>query len=138
VRGDAVVDLAHIDCDAVGGQVAPYRDGIIGLRETGLLERSIDLAGVDVERASHFDIAGEIAAEIIMHQADGLMTGAVGRMLIEFQTLEQGGCTVAYPDYGDPNLRHFPLKLPPTPLAPTTLGHGPNSPPSTEDGIAER
>jgi hypothetical protein len=44
-----------------------------------------------------------------MHQADGLMPGDVGRMLIEFKTLEQGGCTVAYPDYGDPNLRHFPL-----------------------------
>ncbi len=109
MRGDAVVDLAHVDGDAIRRQFAPDRNGVIRLRETGFLKRPIDLAGIDVERAGHFDIAGEVATEIVMHQADGLMPGDVGRMLIEFKTLEQGGCTVAYPDYGDPNLRHFPL-----------------------------
>ena len=102
-------NLAHVDRDPVLRQIAPNGDGIVGQREAGLLERPADLARIDVESAGDLDIARFVAGEIVMHQADGLMPGDVGRMLIEFKTLEQGGCTVAYPDYGDPNLRHFPL-----------------------------
>ena len=46
-----------------------------------------------------------------MHQAHGLLPRTIGRMFIEFKTLEQGGCTVTHPDDCDPNLRHFPLQF---------------------------
>lgn len=44
-----------------------------------------------------------------MHQADGLFFLAGGGVLVIFETLEQGGRAIAYPDDSQPNLRHVPL-----------------------------
>jgi hypothetical protein len=107
MRRDTVVHFAHVDRDAVLRQIAPDRYGVIRQGETGFFERTPDLARVDIERASDFDIARTVTAEIVVHQSEALVVG--GRALVMLETLEQGGCTIPHSDNCHPNLRHFPL-----------------------------
>jgi hypothetical protein len=95
--GDAVEDIAHRDLHAAGGNLGTEDRGAIGLGEDRLGHVLADLARVDVPGGDDADVAGLIAAQIPVHQADRI----VRALAIMGKALNERAGAIANADDGD-------------------------------------
>ncbi len=103
VLGDAVEDAAHLDGGAGRLDALAEHRGAIRLGEDRIGDVLADLARIDVPGSDDMDVAGAIAAEIPMHQADRV----VRAVAIMRKPLDERAGAVANADDRDVDALHW-------------------------------
>ncbi len=81
--GDAVENLPHAHDDPAVRDVRLESLGAIGFREDGPIDVLADLARVDIERRDDVDVAGQILADLGVHQACHALTATLGGVVMD-------------------------------------------------------
>jgi hypothetical protein len=102
VRTNAVEDRPHLHDRVAPGAAGQFEEqlGVVRRGEQGLVQRPADLAGVDVERRHDRHVAGQVAAQVPVHQAERFpvagRTARSCRLPIQVRPLDERTGTVAH------------------------------------------